>query len=748
MTGKLIWNDIGQNKLLSFVTLVFMTITAMLLALTVLLSVNLLGAIDDLMAKAQTPDFLQMHAGEIDREEISQFAGKHDEIKEWQVCRFLNLENSSVSLGGKSLADSTQDNGLCVQGDQFDYLLDMENKRHEVAKGEVYVPAGYRALYDLSVGDFLQIGSCELRIAGFIRDSQMNSMMASSKRFLVNEADYERIKEQGEEEYLIEFLLREEADTGVFGTAYAEAGLPANGPTVTKPLIRMMNALSDGMMILVIFLVSIVVLLISLLCIRFVLALRMEKDMREVGMLKALGIGKKKIRQIYFSKYVLLASCGALVGLVFAYLIQGPLVKQMQELYGVAKSGWQTGIFSVLAVMLTEGIILFSIRKGLKRTEKLSVLEALFLEPREEKKKEYLQYLLIGFVTAACVFLMLVPENLYSTLSSPDFVTYMGIGNGEIRIDVRQTEDIARTTMEVAENLINDERVEKFTVLQTKNYSSFLADGTKCNLMVEEGDHTVFPVSYVNGTAPEKENEIALSTLNAKELGVSVGDSLILQTGNGTTTYAVCGIYSDITNGGKTAKADIVNAQDDTTVMWSILYVSLKSPASRQEWLSEYRSKGIKAVDIADYVAQTYGQTLQQIRLAKGVAAGAAVVIIFVVIMLFMRLIVEKKRYSISLQKALGFTSGSIRKSYMIKGLLPAAAGIVTGLLLCSVLGEGLCGMFLQTLGADGFRFVVEWEKILLLIPALALLTVVLAVRLGISEIKKVKAFECCMRKE
>ena len=51
MTGKLIWNDIRQNKLLSFVTLVFMTITAMLLALTVLLSVNLLGAIDDLDGK-------------------------------------------------------------------------------------------------------------------------------------------------------------------------------------------------------------------------------------------------------------------------------------------------------------------------------------------------------------------------------------------------------------------------------------------------------------------------------------------------------------------------------------------------------------------------------------------------------------------------------------------------------------------------------------------------------------------------
>ena len=38
MTGKLIWNDIGQNKLLSFVTLVFMPITAMLLAISLFLT--------------------------------------------------------------------------------------------------------------------------------------------------------------------------------------------------------------------------------------------------------------------------------------------------------------------------------------------------------------------------------------------------------------------------------------------------------------------------------------------------------------------------------------------------------------------------------------------------------------------------------------------------------------------------------------------------------------------------------------
>lgn len=745
MTGKLIWNDIRQNKLLSFVTTIFMAVSAMLLALTVLLFTNLLGAIDDLMAKAQTPDFLQMHTGELAPEELRQFVTEQGEVKEWQIGRFLNLENSSVSLGDKSLADSTQDNGLCVQGEKFDYLLDMENKMPEVKPGEVYVPVCYRTLYGLSVGDPMKIGSCELKIAGFIRDSQMNSMMSSSKRFLVDEADYERIKDQGEEEYLIEFLLGEGADAGAFGTAYAEKELPANGPTITGPLIRMMNALSDGMMILVIFLVSVVVLLISLLCIRFILALRIEKDKREVGMLKALGIGKKEIRQLYFAKYILLSVCGALLGLLLAYLIQKPLVKQMQELYGVAKSGWQTGVYSVLAVILIEGMLLLSIRRGLKRTEKFSVLEALFSVQREKKKKGCLQYLFIASVMAACVFLMLVPENLYSTLSSPRFVTYMGIGDGEIRIDVRQTQDIARTTMEIAEKLKNDERVEKFAVLQTKSYSAFLADGTKCNLMVEEGDHTVFPVSYVNGAAPEKETEIALSTLNAQELCMSVGDSLLLQTGDKKVTYTVCGIYSDITNGGKTAK---VGASSDVPAMWSILYVSLKPAIPLKEWILEYNNGGIKAVDIVDYVAQTYGQTLREIRLAKGVATGTAVIIIFVVVTLFMRLIVERKRYSISLQKALGFSNGSIKKSYMIRGLLPAVAGVAAGLLLGSVLGEGLCGMILKSLGADGFHFIVAWEKVLLMIPIISLLTGGAAVYFGISEIKKVKAFECCTRKE
>ena len=98
--------------------------------------------------------------------------------------------------------------------------------------------------------------------------------------------------------------------------------------------------------------------------------------------------------------------------------------------------------------------------------------------------------------------------------------------------------------------------------------------------------------------------------------------------------------------------------------------------------------------------------------------------------------------------KALGFTNARIQKIYMVKGLLSAVAGVTAGMFFGEILGEGLCGMIIKSFGADGFRFVTDWEKVLFLIPSICLMTAGIAVWTGILEIKKVKAFECCMRKE
>ena len=72
---------------------------------------------------------------------------------------------------------------------------------------------------------------------------------------------------------------------------------------------------------------------------------------------------------------------------------------------------------------------------------------------------------------------------------------------------------------------------------------------------MELGDHSVFPLAYAAGRAPAENNEIALSVMNADELGKTVGDVILIMIEGEERAFTVSGIYADITNGGKTAKA-------------------------------------------------------------------------------------------------------------------------------------------------------------------------------------------------
>ena len=586
----------------------------------------------------------------------------------------------------------------------------MNNVCPVVGEREVYAPVCYRSLYGLCVGDKMRIGNEELTIAGFIRDSQMNSMMASSKRFLVTKSDYERIKNQGDEEYLIEFLLKENTDTDSFADDYKKAEMYSNGPTITKPLIRMMNALSDGIMIFVILLVGIAVLLISLLCIRFITALGVEQDRKEVGMLKALGIENKHIRLLFFSKYILFSFAGAVLGFLGAGILKRPLSQKLRELYGVSDKGLFSVATAILVCILIQTVILLFIRHVLKKMEKMSTLEALF---------------------------------------SPQWVTYMGIGDAGIRMDVRQSENIGEITGKLLEELGTDPDVLKYVALKTVSCPAVLSDGSQVNLIVETGNHSVFPVKYAEGKQPEKEGEIALSSLQAQDLGLHIGDMLELIHDGESRPAVVCGIYSDITNGGKTAKVRSLTSggNADDQIMWSILYVSLKDGVHTEQWMKKYTCYGVDIVDIAEYVKGTYGPTIKQMEMAKLVAIGIALLIIMLVVMLFMRLMIEKKRYHISLKKALGFQNDCIRRNYFINGFIPVTAGVLGGVLSGNILGESICGQILKSFGAYGFHFVIRWEHVLLILVIL-MVTAAAALNLGTSEVKKIKAYECCVRKE
>lgn len=744
--GRMTRNTWKNDKFGAVCFSAFTGISVMLFALSVLLFTNLSGAIDYLMFSAKTPDFLQMHSGKLNEDELIRFADTRSDIRDFQICNFLNLENGVLYLGEAALSDSTQDNGLCVQGKGFDMLLDLNNNIPDVNQGEVYVPVCYQKQYDVEPGEEMFIGNEVLKVAGFIRDSQMNSMMASSKRFLVCEEDYERLLQLGTEEYLIEYLLTDEANINEFKTAYENAGLPMNGPTITKPLIKMMNALSDGIMIFIILLVSFLVLLISLICIRYMLLTRLEAERNEIGLLKAVGISGKDIRTMLLKRYLSLSVAGSTAGFAISLCLYQPMSAQMQRLYGVSKSLVLPMVISTAGVLLLTLAILAFVMLLLKKTNRMTAVQA--LTGRDEVKKRRSGKICITIATILMVFLMVIPVNLFSTMSSEKFVSYMGIGNGQLRIDIRQTENIHAITTGLVDCLEKDREVERFAVYQTMSIPAQTENRESMNFPVEFGNHEAFPVTYSVGKAPREEGEIAVSYLLAKEIGVSVGEQVALSVAGDFRSCTVTGIYSDITNGGKTVKMAGDGVMNCDNIMWSIAYVTLRPGTNAGEWMEQYQAAGVKVTDIKAFVQGTYGQTLSQIRAVAILAKAVAASVLILVIALFLKMLIEKDRKDISMKKALGFTWSDIRAEYISDSLKHLLFGTVIGLFAGKFAGEQICSVALRAFGADGFRFISDYSEICFVIPGLVALVGCTAVLLGTKDVRNIKAIECLRGKE
>ena len=124
-----------------------------------------------------------------------------------------------------------------------------------------------------------------------------------------------------------------------------------------------------------------------------------------------------------------------------------------------------------------------------------------------------------------------------------------------------------------------------------------------------------------------------------------------------------------------------------------------------------------------------------------------AFLIIFVVIMLFVRMMIANLRNQLSVKKALGFRSIDLKKDFWKSCLPYVIAGIFLGTFSGCILGEDICGVALQSLGAVGFRFALDIRSILGNI-LFGSLSAIVAIYLGSNGIKNVKAVECCKGRE
>jgi putative ABC transport system permease protein len=759
---KIIKNDFIRKKIITGAVCVIITMSVILGASATNIIANLIQSMSQLQKCAAPSDITQMHSGKYDQAQIDKFTKEQrDNIAMQETMVLLDLDGGNIHFGkDKTMAGTVQDISFVVQNKKFDYILDLDNEKLNVKEGEVAVPIYFMKEYDLKIGDKITVKSennqKEFIISDYARDYEMNSSLTSSKRFVINSADYnEMLKKQvGKLEYLIEFKLNKNGDSQAVQTAYIKEGLPANGPTVGGKIFLIFNALSDVTVAMVIILISILLIIIASLCIRLTFLATMDEDLREIGVMKAMGISKKDIKKVYLIKYRFMSVVSGIIGYLLSFVVVNMFNGNMRLYISSNLSGNLKYVLSLIAPLFVYFIIVMYCKRVLKKIDKISAVEALRSNIMDRGKnrrysfsllsnkffstniymglrdvwKRFKLFKLLIIVFAICTFIVILPINMYNTMISPAFSTYMGIGKCDMRIDLRKTDTITEDFKKLQEELKNDPDIKKYAAYITCSYQIKNAKGSFDYINIETGNFDLFPLSYLSGRAPKGEDEISISYANASKDGLNkkVGDEVVVKVSRTEKIMKVCGIYQDITNGGKTAKADTSLGLNKDAVLWYIVNMDVATGVDVRKKMDYYQNnyKSAQVNDIKEYTRQTLGNMIDQM---STIVIGGIVIAVIIVVMitaLFIKMLLSKDMSQIAIMRSIGLTSKNVKHQYMAGIMMVLILGIILGELASNYLGEFIVSMAMATMGAARIQFVVVAWQTLLLCP-LALIVIV-----------------------
>ena len=421
---------------------------------------------------------------------------------------------------------------------------------------------------------------------------------------------------------------------------------------------------------------------------------------------------------------------------------------------GHGTSEWMKWVFPFIGVVLLSLIVIHRCRRIIHRNLKSTVVELMRGEEKikneghyslplaglkhrnltiafGELKCKWKKYVVISFIFIVSSFLILLPMNMNNTIKNPSFMTYMGVGESDIRIDIQYSKELAGQRDAAQSYLESDPEIDKYAIFRN-GYVQFLNDdGDTVYLRVENGDQSVFPLKYHTGSAPNGSNEIALSYLIASESGKEVGDSLTVIYQGEELAFTISGIYQDITYGGKTAKAAIDFQETDVEIY--IIYLDVSDSVTIADKTDELRNilTDSKITPISEFVSQTLGGIMDNMRLVEGAAIVISLLLIMLITVMFLQLITAREHSAIAIKKAIGFTNRDLRIQLGIRILVIQCLAIIVGTILSNTLGEVIFGFMLSSMGASKITMIVEPFSAYLLYPAAQLFVVLSTVILG-----------------
>lgn len=690
------------------------------------------------------------------QEEIAGFRQAEEEILVMETSDALLLRNMDIQAGNREPVNGSW---MIRDADREGTLSSLKIVEYmdQMPENGIYVPYVCRTFFGFGLGDMLTISSGEWEetfiIAGFTEDvlfgcrsniafdlPQASFRSLQEKTGADCDAAVVMIKTEGSVSGLAnrfsEFVAGRSDGEMFYNTSdinYAEASRSNN----LNIYVAVMNA------------ASFIGIAACFMVIWFHMRNTLDKDLKELGTLKAVGYGGGQIVMSYVLQFLFLGLAGGMAGIGLSQCIMPEVIKNIATDIGFV---WNTAFLgraagrNLLAVLLVIGAVTLFLSRGIFRIRPVEAIqERGKVQPSGRKGGMAMESSPFP-VNLSIIFKMISSERIKSILTGVVISVIMCVAGFAVILYVRLVNDeggmlqVTGTEVysvnvqpsrpedaaEIAKEM-ETEGVRKVMLAVEPGSSRLLCDnGVYAALGVYSDYGALENPSLYAGRYPKHENETAISGNLAEALGKEIGDTIevsqIFQEAAGEGTFLIVGL----TQGTYTGGMDIYLTMEglalvDPGAQWQTVHIYLEEGIDAEEYCSRLEERFLDRISYAGGFERVfYSQLAPIISSVSGVVSFImAVMFLLVIIMGYFVtnsiLLTHKRDFGI--MKALGYSNGQIISQTVVTFMLYIAGGsLLGGIALYFGSNAVLAGLF-RGMGVYRltFRFPAVWIAVLVL---------------------------------
>lgn len=720
MVRDILKRDLKRKKTMNIILLLFVILSTMFVASSVNNIITVATGTDYFFEKAELGDYMILTNGDYGRKDLK--LEEKESVESYRQEDIIYASAEKIKFKGQKIEAKNVNILQSLEDAKMNFFNENNEIVRNVSKGKVYITSRVMKNNGIEVGDKITIeagnAKKEFEVAGRLKDALFGSEIMGNARFLMSREDFEYFNadEVAKNQFGGRVYYIETSDPDLLTSELSDTkGLAFNDGIALVKSSYMMDMVVAGILMIL----SICLILVSFVVLKFTITFTLTEEFREIGVMKAIGIRNLKIRSLYVIKYLAIALVGAVVGFGASIPFSELTIKSVSDNM-VLGNDLGIGLYiisSIVLVVIIAAYAFFCTRK----IKKLSPLDAirngqtgerfkkkskLRIERSKSKTTSFLAVndvlssprrhitIMIAFIICSLLVFMLInvsetmkSDSLITTFSKKSDAYYVNVkssmecmtgkGNGSIEKEIRRLE-----------KLLKDNGIEAEGSIDVQYKYKLLANGEEYIVSCQKGINSrADEYEYYEGTAPQNANEIAVTNVMAKKLGVSIGDTVEITINGKTQEYLVTAYFQSMNLLGKVIRLheDVETDMADSSSMLAFQFDFKDNPSQKE---IDERVEKMKEIFDDDEVYNAAGYCEDCVGVAGSVDAlkylllAITLIVIILVTVLMERSFISEEKGEIAILKAVGFSNGAIIRWHMKRFIM---VGIVSVLIAVAI---------------------------------------------------------------